>query len=267
MAVVSARGASSESLPSRRKALGSFLPSTGSTPFRRSPEFASIRGDRRWNDKVSDLSPRAIEADESRTRRFVARLEAIDPTGFPEQEALTQTLLRRRLEENLENVRFAAWKMPVNPVSGIHLQALEIVSLLPFQTVKDYDDYISRLRQLPRQFEDTSRPMRKGMSEHLMPPKYLLERVADQAEGVANHAPEKTEFAEPLTRIEPAISPPPSRRGFASRCSRSSATRCCRRIGASPNSFGRTTRRAGERNPDSGRCRTGRRAMRPPSSA
>lgn len=204
---VSARGASSESLPSRRKALEKLFAEQSEYTLSRSPEFASIRGDRRWNDKVSDLSPRAIEEDETRTRRFVARLAAIDPTGLPEQEALTRTLLRRRLEENLENVRLAGWKMPVNPVSGIHLQALEIVPLLPFQTVKDYEDYISRLRQLPRQFEDTITAMRQGMSEHLMPPKYLLERVADQAEGVANHAPEKTEFAEPLTRMEPHLSP------------------------------------------------------------
>src|SRR4029077_9405631 len=81
-----------------------------------------------------------------------------------------------------------------------------IVALLPFQTAKDYEDYISRLRQLPRQFEDTIAAMRQGMSDHLMPPKYLLERVADQAEGVANHAPEKTEFAEPLTRMGPNLS-------------------------------------------------------------
>jgi uncharacterized protein (DUF885 family) len=164
-----------------------------------------MSGDRRWNDKVSDLSEKAITEDEKRTRRFLPRLAAIDTTGFPEQEALTRTLLVRRLEETLENARFAAWEMPVTPFSGIHLQALEIIALLPFQTVKDYDDYIARLKQFPRQVDDTMAAMRKGIADHLMPPKVLLERVAAQADSIAGLAAEKTQFAAPLAAMPPSF--------------------------------------------------------------
>src|SRR5262249_40669630 len=149
----------------------------------RNPELASTRGDRHWNDKVSDLSARAVQEEEKRTRQFLARLQAVDASGLPEQEALTQVLLERRLEETLENARFKGWEMPVPPLSGIHLQAIELVPILPFETAKDYDDYIARLRQLPRQFDDTIAVMRLGMADRLMPPKFLLEKVASQAEG------------------------------------------------------------------------------------
>jgi uncharacterized protein (DUF885 family) len=188
-----------QTLASRRKALESLFAEQWSYTLSRNPELASTRGDRRRNDKVSDLSPRAVEEDEKRTRQFLARLKAIDASGLPEQEALTQTLLERRMEETLENARFKTWEMPVTPLSGIHLQAIELVPLLPFETAKDYDDYIARLRQLPRQFDDTIAVMRLGMADRLMPPRFLLEKVASQAEGVAAHLPDKTVFAGPLT--------------------------------------------------------------------
>jgi hypothetical protein len=50
-----------------------------------------ILGDKRWNDKVSDLSQKGIEADQA-MGVFLARFEAIDTAGFPEQEGLTRTL-------------------------------------------------------------------------------------------------------------------------------------------------------------------------------
>ncbi|HEY6929105.1 MAG TPA: DUF885 family protein [Thermoanaerobaculia bacterium] len=187
-----------QTLASRRKALESLFAEQWNYTLSSNPELASTRGDRRWNDKVSDLSPRAVQEDEKRTKQFLARLKAIDSSGLPEQEALTRTLLERRMEETLDNARFKAWEMPVTPLSGIHLQAIELVPLLPFETAKDYDDYIARLRQLPRQFDDTIAIMRLGMADRLMPPKFLLEKVASQAEGVAAHLPDKTVFAGPL---------------------------------------------------------------------
>ena len=195
-----------QTLASRRKALETLFAEQWNYTLSKNPELASTRGDRRWNDKASDLSPRAVQEDEKRTKQFLARLQAIDARGLPEQEALTQTLLERRLEETLENARFKTWEMPVTPLSGVHLQAIQLVPLLPFETAKDYDDYIARLRQLPRQFDDTIAAMRLGMADHLTLPKFLLEKVASQAEGVAAHLPDKTVFAEPLTRPEAHLS-------------------------------------------------------------
>ena len=67
-----------------------------------SPEFASILGDKRWNDKLSDASQAAIDADLAKSREFLRRFQAIDTTGFPEQEKLNQELMVRNLKEGIE---------------------------------------------------------------------------------------------------------------------------------------------------------------------
>ena len=170
-----------------------------------SPEYASILGDKRWNDRSSDLSPAAEAADLARTKEFLARFEAIDPTGLGEQDALTRTLLIRAFREEIENARFESWKMPVNQMNGIHLRAAQFPALLQFQTTKDYDDYLSRVRNLPRQLDDTIARMRLGMADGLMPPRFLLEKVADQAAGLAAMKPEESPFARPLARMPKEI--------------------------------------------------------------
>jgi uncharacterized protein (DUF885 family) len=193
-------------LEGRRKALNDLLAEQWEYNLSTSPEFASILHDRRWNDKLSEVSDAAVQRDLAKAREFLSRFEKVDTTGFPEQEALNKTLMVRGLREQLDNARFEWWLMPVNQMGGIHLDAPQFVSLLPFETVKDYDDYTTRLRNLPQVFDGTVTMMREGMAKHLMPPKFLLGKVAEQAKGIAGQKPEESPFALPLQKMPESFS-------------------------------------------------------------
>ncbi|HEU5250238.1 MAG TPA: DUF885 family protein, partial [Thermoanaerobaculia bacterium] len=188
-------------LEARRKQMSELLAEHWEYTLSHNPEFASILGDKRWNDKVTDFSQEEIEKDLAKTKEFLGRFEAIDPTGFPEQEALTRTLLVRSFREQLEDARFKSWEMPVTQIYGIHIDAPQLVSLLSFQTVKDYDDYVARLKALPRLMDENVVQMRKGMAEGLMPPKFLLEKVVTQTQGIADKKPEESPFTMPLSKM------------------------------------------------------------------
>jgi uncharacterized protein (DUF885 family) len=184
-----------------RKALAALLTEEWEYTLVKSPEYASILGDPRYNDRLSDVSAAGVAAELAKTREYLARFQALDPAGLTEQEALTRTLLIRSYQEELEGARFEGWKMPVNQLSGIHLQAAQFPSLLPFRTAKDFEDWTTRLRGLPRMFEDTMDNMRLGMAAGLMPPGFLLEKVATQAANLAAMAPERTPFARCLEKL------------------------------------------------------------------
>src|SRR6185369_711447 len=115
--------ATAADLESRRKAFKALLADQWEYQLSHGPEFASILGDKRFNDKVSDLSQKGIEKDQAMDRVFLARFEAIDPAGFAEQEGLTRTLQIRAYKESIANERFRNWEMPVSQISGIHLNA------------------------------------------------------------------------------------------------------------------------------------------------
>jgi uncharacterized protein (DUF885 family) len=192
-------------LRERRAALDKLLAEQWEYTLSHQPEFASILGDKRWNDKLSDFSQAAIDADLAKTAEYLKRFQAIDTTGFPEQEKLNQELMVRGLKETLEGARFKDWLMPVNQISGLHLMAAQFPSMLTFTTVKDYDDLIARYRLMPRAFDQTIDLMREGMATGVMPPKFLLEKVAVQVDGMASTPADKSPFAQPLAKFPDSV--------------------------------------------------------------
>ena len=203
--MANAQTAAKPDLETRRKMMNDLLAEQWEYRLRTSPEFATIIGDKRYNDQLSDYSQKAIDDDLAQARKFLARFEAIDTAGFPEQEVLNKTIMVRQLRRQVDGARFKGWEMPVSQFSGVHLQMPQFVGLLPFTSVKDYEDYIARLKQVPRVFDETMVQMRNGMRDGLMPPRFLLEKVVTQAEAIAAMAPEKTPFAQPLSKFPAGI--------------------------------------------------------------
>jgi len=203
---LSAQELSAADLDRRRKALADLLNEQWEYSLQHSPEFASVLGDRRYNDRVSDVSAAAVQADLAATRSFLKRFEAIGTKAFSEQERLNRDLMVRDLRTSLAGAKFHGWQMPVNQMSGLHLNGAQLPSMLPFATVKDYDDYIVRLGKFPKIMDDTIANMRMGMAAKLMPPKFLLEKVAEQAQGIAASKGMDSPFAVPLAKMPDSIS-------------------------------------------------------------
>lgn len=196
------------SLDARRKAFNDLLAEQWDYSLSLSPEYASTLGDRRWNDRLSDFSQQAVDDDLTKTKDFLRRFEAVDTNGFSEQEALSHRLIIRQLKEKLELARFKRWQMPVNQLEGFHIDFAGQVSRFPYASVKDYEDYISRLKQFPKMTDDNIGQMRKGMADNLMPPKFILEQVIEQAQEIALQTPEQTPFVTPLEKFPQEILAP-----------------------------------------------------------
>jgi uncharacterized protein (DUF885 family) len=115
----------------------------------------------------------------------------------------------RGLKLEIEGARFLP--MPVNQLSGIHLWAPDIAALPPHPLLRDYEILLARYRQIPTLFDQTMTLMRKGMAAGVLPPRYLLEKVARQADEIARMSPEASPFGAPLAHF-PADLPAAKRR-------------------------------------------------------
>jgi len=195
-------------LDQRREQLNTLLKEQWEFVMKTSPEFATIVGDKRYNDKMSVVSEKEIYYELDAAKNFLSRFTAIDTTGFPEQERLNKILMVRALEEQLNNAKFEDWLMPVTQFGGIHLDLPQFVQLIPFDSVKDYDDYVARLKQIPGQIDGTVVLMRKGVGKKLIPPKILLEQVVGQSVTVGEAKLEDSPFALPLKKFPASFSEP-----------------------------------------------------------
>jgi uncharacterized protein (DUF885 family) len=198
--------AAEPSLEVRRAELNRLLADEWEYTLRTQPELATQVGDERYNNKLSDFSDKAIADDLEHTRESLARFDAIDVTGFSEQEKLNRALMVRSLREALESAPFKDWEMPATQFGGIHLGYAGLPFDTPFRNVEDYEDYLSRLHQIPRVLEQAMGHMRDGLRDHLMPPKYLLEKVSSQAQGVADSPLDESPFTDPLHKFPESVS-------------------------------------------------------------
>jgi uncharacterized protein (DUF885 family) len=103
------------------------------------------------------------------------------------------------------SAKFKDWEMPVTQMAGIHLDCASLPSDVPLITVKDYENYLARLRQIPRAFDQVTANMRLGMNDHLMPPRYILEKVVLQAQKIADDSVEASPFTHPVLKFPETI--------------------------------------------------------------
>src|SRR5579863_9180616 len=84
------RSEDAPSLEARRNHLKQLLAEEWEYELRESPEFATTVGDYRYNDRWSDASLAHVQVQKQDEQKWLARFEAVDIAGFPEQEKLNQ---------------------------------------------------------------------------------------------------------------------------------------------------------------------------------
>ena len=188
------------------KALAALLDQIWQDRLKHSPEFASSIGDKRYNDQLTDYSAKEVNAGLARGRDYIQRLSEIDTTGISEQEQLSADLMLRSLIEAQEGAKFKEWEMPVNQFNGFHTDLAQLPGRLQFDSVKDYDDYITRLTKVPTAFSQIMTNMQLGVDEGRTPPQYLMEKVLAQTETLANQKAEESPFAMPLKTFPKSVS-------------------------------------------------------------
>jgi uncharacterized protein (DUF885 family) len=205
LGVATAHAAPAADVPARVKALNALLAEQWEYQLKESPEFATILGDYRYNDRFSDLSLAHAQQQKKDAQSFIARFEAIDTTGFDEQDRLNQQLMVRRLKDGIRSVDLKLIEMPVDQFNGIHLLLAQFVAALPFDSTKHYEDYVARLNQVPRVMDQLIEVLKQGEKDKLMPPRFLLEKVVTQCQSIADPAGEASVFAKPVTKFADSI--------------------------------------------------------------
>jgi len=170
--------------------------------LRNYPERATAFGDYRYNDRLNEYSLEAIGKRHQADQDFLARLQAIPSTGFSDQDQLSHDLLIRVLGQRIADYNLKEYEMPINQQNGIHTNLADLPLSMPFDSVKHYEDYISRLHQIPRALSQTTEVLRAGMKDHLMPVRFLAEKIPAQCQGVIDADP----FLLPTKKFPASIS-------------------------------------------------------------
>jgi uncharacterized protein (DUF885 family) len=193
---------STESVAARLAAQNALFKQQFEDDMKASPESESARGDYRDNALLDDYSLAAVTKQNALDRAYHAKLEAISTDGFPEQDRISHDLLLHVLDNRIADYELKTYEMPISQMQGIHNSLSDLPNSVPLDTVQHYEDYIARLHQIPRAFEQTIEVLLQGERDGLMPVRILLEQIPEQCEGTITENP----FLAPTKKFPSSVS-------------------------------------------------------------
>ena len=157
------------------------------TSLKLAPTLATAVGDYRYNDKLGDYTLAAAAERHAINEKYLARIKAISPAGFNEEDRTSHDLFERNLQEGTDDWDLKNYEMPLagsGGGGGIHVGVADLPLSMPFDSVKHYEDYIARLHQIPRAFLETEDVLRAGVKDKLVPVRFIAEKIPSQCAGV-----------------------------------------------------------------------------------
>jgi len=159
-----------------------------------SPLNATLIGDNRYDD----LLPNTLTAEYRGELKdlyslYREQLTAYDRNDLSEADQMNYDILLWECDIALQSLGFKDYLMPVNQLSSMHLTVGQLASgssIHPFKTVKDYDNWLSRLRHFEAWCDTAVVNMRKGIAEGYVIPKALVKKTIPQFASM-DHGPVK----------------------------------------------------------------------------
>ena len=172
--------------------------------LRENPTFASWLGDKRFNDRWQDVSLDAIRQRNDRDQAVLEKLKQIEASKLEGQDRISFELFRREYQDSVDGFRFGWYLVPLNQRGGIQDEN-SLADAMSFSTVKDYEDWIARLRVFPGYMNQTIALMREGIRRKIVHAKIVIQRVPAQIERQIVDDPRQSLFYKPLKNVDPSI--------------------------------------------------------------
>ena len=148
--------------PDARLALERLFADERAFVWREDPLSATNDGVHDYDDRLPRVTPadqaRLAEAD----RKFLARLHAIERAALPAFDAVSYDLFEFMLAQRIAFAKYREWRAPLVSDSGFYTSVLLLHDLQSPRTTRDYENYLARLRDVPRYFDENIANMRLG---------------------------------------------------------------------------------------------------------
>ena len=165
--------------------------------LRENPTQASQLGDRRYNKLWPDTSLNAIFTSQARTREVLANVRAMDKSAFNKDDTLNARLFEYQYEADVNEQRFQLHLLPMDQRGGLQDED-STADVLQFDTIRDYEDWIARLKAFPLYTARTMALMRQGITEKIVHPKIVMQRVPAQIRKQLVDQPQDSPYYKPF---------------------------------------------------------------------
>jgi len=187
------------------KALHALFAAEWDYQMQESPERASELGDRRWNDRWSEDTLEHFARRNQHDQEVLAKIEKVDRAALSPEDQLSYDLFKKRYQDSIEGYKFHGFLLRLNQRGGIQTTD-ELADSLRFQTLKDYEDWLARMRSFPVLMDQNIALMRQGIKERIVHSKVIMQRIPAQIDKQIVSDPTQSGFYKPYLHFSTEIS-------------------------------------------------------------
>lgn len=166
------------------------------------PLHATFIGDDRYNDRIANsISSEHREKALALHRDYLERARAIDESKLEGRTKLSWEIFVRERESDIKGFEFPSHLTPINQfysMPNFMAQLGSGSSAQPFETVADYENWLSRMDDFTVWVDQAIGNMRRGMKEDVVQPEILMKRVIPQLEAHIVEDPAQSIFYRPV---------------------------------------------------------------------
>tara|TARA_B110001454_G_scaffold41101_1_gene40396 strand:- start:205 stop:1986 length:1782 start_codon:yes stop_codon:yes gene_type:complete len=126
------------------------------------------------NRRMPSMTLEAINERDIFWKKIGNRLNSINPDRLSQAQKINYRIFSRIINEKINEIKFKSFLMPINTDSGFHTGLIRIQRAMPFQTIGDYKNYIARLNEFPRYFNEQIILMKEGLHLGITIPQAVL---------------------------------------------------------------------------------------------
>jgi uncharacterized protein (DUF885 family) len=172
-----------------------------------SPESATSLGYPGENDRWSDFSPAAIQRSRQHAADNLKILYSIERAQLNPDDQLNYDLFLWRTKTDVDGNRFPGEYLAVDPLGGgVHSWVPQVLQQSPTKNIKDYEDTIARLNQVPELVDQNIALLREGIQRGITQPKIVMRDVPAQVDQILKDAPADSVMLKAFQNFPPTIS-------------------------------------------------------------
>ena len=153
------------------------------------------------NRRMPSMTMEAINERAIFWKKIENRLNSINPDRLSQAQKINYRIFSRIINEKINEIKFKSFLMPINTDSGFHTGLIRIQRAMPFQTIGDYKNYIARLNEFPRYFDEQIILMKEGLHLGITIPQAVLNDYELTISAHIVSDPEMSLFFNPFNKI------------------------------------------------------------------
>jgi uncharacterized protein (DUF885 family) len=171
--------------------------------LRANPAFATVIGDRRFDDRLDDRSPEAVRTELDRLDFVVASATAIDPGALSPTERVTRQMLIDEATGQATAIRTGLHEWTVDAMSGPQTTLLDLVEYQTIETPEDGARLAARWRAIGPFLDQVIADLRRAHASGRVAVRTPVERTIDELRNLDRLPAAEWKLASPAAAPHP----------------------------------------------------------------